>query len=130
MVRMSRKERLHVTLPEDLLRALEVRRDLEGKQRSEALEEAVRCWLAGRDAEDLERRLGIASKLRDMEELLFSLRDQLRELALKNLYSGERVYALFEGQFDERLRLSREEASRVAHERVSRMRWNTTREEE
>lgn len=107
-----------------------MRRELEGKQRSEVLEEAVKCWLAGRDADDLERRLGIGSKLRDMEEILFALRDQLRELALKNLCSSERVYALFEGQFDERLRLGREEASRVAHERISRMRWNTTREEE
>lgn len=112
-----------MTLPEDLLRALEVRRERENKHRSEVLEEAVRCWLAGRDAEELERRLGIAARLGDLEELVASLRGWIRDLEVKNLHATERVYALLEAQFAHAPKITREQASRAAHERLGRMGW-------
>lgn len=123
VARLRRKERLHLTLPEDLLRAVEVRREREGKHRSEVLEEAVALWLSGRDAEELERRLGIAAKLGDLEELVASLRGWIRDLEIKNLYATERVYALLEAQFAHNPQASREQTNRAAHERIARMRW-------
>lgn len=129
MVKARKKERLHVTLPQDLLRALEVRREIEGKHRSEVLEEAVRFWLSDRDTQDLERRIGIKARFGDIEELILSLRAWIRDLEIKNLYATERTYALFEGQFQERLQSSREETNRVAHERIARMSWTDGEEE-
>jgi Arc/MetJ-type ribon-helix-helix transcriptional regulator len=122
VARGRRIERLHVTLPENLLRALEVRRQTEGMYRSEAIEEAVRLWLAEKDEEDLARREGLGAKLEDLEELVLTVRERLGDLAVRNLYASERVYALLEGQFSHNLRVSRQQTHRTANERIGRMR--------
>lgn len=112
------RRRLHLTLPEELLGAVETRRELEGRTRSEFIEEAVRLLLEERDRESLERRNGLGSRLRDLEEAVLGVRDLVGELGLTNLYASERTYAIFELQFGERIVASRRDAHEVARRRI------------
>lgn len=112
------RRRLHLTLPEELLAAVETRRELAGKTRSEFIEEAVRLKLEELDQKGLERRNGLGSRLRDIEETVLSLRELVGEYGLRNLYASERTYAIFEFQFGDRLAASRRDTHEVARKRL------------
>lgn len=113
------RSRLHITLPDELLAAVEIRRKLEGRDRSEFIEEAVHKCIEERDREGLERRNGLGARLRDLEDAVLGVRELVGELGLRNLYASERTYAIFEAQFGDRIVASRRDTHEVARRRLS-----------
>lgn len=115
--------KLHVSIPDDVLRALEVRRELERINRSEAITEALRLWLAQRDEGEFERRTRSAERLEDLAELVggqgAALRerldrqaDRIARMVERDRWATETLYALLEETI--KPELGREEARRIA----------------
>lgn len=91
-----KSEPVHITLPGDLYGDLEVRRQSEGKNRSEIIAEALRAYLAEADAEDLERRENIGEKFGEVQEAIKRQADRLATLEVRNRYAVEMVYELLD----------------------------------
>lgn len=91
-----KSEPVHITLPGDLYADLEMRRESEGKNRSEIIAEALRGYLAEADAEDLERRENIGEKFEDVQEAIKKQADRLATLEVRNRYAVEMVYELLD----------------------------------
>lgn len=91
-----KSEPVHITLPGDLYADLEVRRQFEEKNRSEIIAEALRSYLAEKDAEDLDRRERIGDKFEDMQEAIKKQADRLATLEVRNRYAVEMVYELLD----------------------------------
>lgn len=91
-----KSEPVHITLPGDLYADLEVRRQSEGKNRSEMIVEALRGYFAEKDAEDLDRRENIGEKFEDVQEAIKRQADRLATLEVRNRYAVEMVYELLD----------------------------------
>lgn len=91
-----KSEPVHITLAGDLYADLEVRRHSEGKNRSEIIAEALRAYLAEKDAEDLDRRERVGDKFEDVQEAIKKQADRLATLEVRNRYAVEMVYELLD----------------------------------
>lgn len=115
----NRRERLHITLPEDVYRALEIKRAQEGMHRSEAVTEALRKYVAAKDAEDMDRRGRISEKIETsqdhLEELVRGQAERIAKMVYRAHVSGEALLMHVAEDDESRARMKKA-ASRVIGE--------------
>lgn len=110
----SEVERTSVSLPRDLYRAAELRRESLGKSRSGFYEEALRSYLSRLDEEEMDRRNGLSGQVGQVLDRTRFLARQSTE----NRVAVERLYVVFEAMVMGEAPITYEEATARAEERI------------